>query len=160
MSRRTLSISSTLVFLALSLTAILMMNTAAQAQSATPTRTPTRTATSPAPTRTRTATPVVSPGTPSLTPSPTNTSTAVPGVCSPAIPSSSPYTRDGAGVFCLQFSNISTGITFYNFAKLTINGVDFTSWGYVPVSAFPPKINGYWYIYYISNYAWGHFEAR
>jgi hypothetical protein len=90
---------------------------------------------------------------------PTRTPTPVSGVCSPAILASAPMTHDGAGAFCLQFSNINSYITFTGMTKLTINGVDFTSWGTVPVSSFPPKINGYWYIYFEATAAWAHFEA-
>ena len=44
-------------------------------------------------------------------------------------------------------------------ASLTINGVNFTNL-YVPVSAYPAKINGFWYVSYTGNYAWSHFEAK
>jgi hypothetical protein len=70
-----------------------------------------------------------------------------------------PFTRDGAGTFCWQTSNLGSYVNSWNLSQLTINGVDFTN-KYVPASSYPPKINGYWYIRYNGNYAWSHFEAR
>jgi len=118
----------------------------------TPTRTPTRTST---PTRTRT---------PTVGPSPTRTPTSGGGgggsTCSPVNATiTAPFTRDGSGTFCWQTSNLGTFINSWNLATLTINGVNYTN-QYVFTSNLPAKINGYWYVYYVGNYAWSHFEAR
>jgi PKD repeat protein len=121
-----------------------------------PTFTPTRTRTiGPTftttfhPTRTRTRTPLP----------PTATPTPATGTCSPAVPVSAPFTKDGAGTSCWQVNNISSHINSWNLTTLTVNGVDFTN-QWVPVGSLPPKINGYWYIYYNSAVSFGHFEAR
>jgi hypothetical protein len=111
-----------------------------------PSLTPTRTPTGPTPTRTRT---------PSAT-------TPAPGgsTCSPVNATiTAPFTKDGAGTFCWQSSNLGSFINSWNLAKLTVNGVDYTN-KYAFTSALPAKINGYWYISYVGNYAWSHFEAK
>jgi hypothetical protein len=108
---------------------------------ATPTRT--RTPTGPTPTRTRTPTS----GGGGTTCSPVNSTITA------------PFTYDGAGTFCWQSSNLGTYINSWNLAKLTINGVDYTN-KYAFTSSLPAKINGYWYVSYVGNYAWSHFEAK
>jgi hypothetical protein len=111
-----------------------------------PSLTPTRTPTGPTPTRTRT---------PSAT-------TPAPGgsTCSPVTATiTAPFTKDGAGTFCWQSSNLGSFINSWNLAKLTVNGVDYTN-KYTFTSALPAKINGYWYISYVGNYAWSHLEAK
>jgi hypothetical protein len=111
----------------------------------TPTRTPTR-----GPTPTRTPTSVRTP-----TPSGGGGST-----CSPVNGSiSAPFTKDGAGTFCWQSTNLGSFVNSWNMSQLTINGVNFTN-QYVSASSYPPKINGYWYVRYSGNYAWSHFEAK
>jgi hypothetical protein len=37
--------------------------------------------------------------------------------------------------------------------------VDYTN-KYAFTHDLPSPINGYWYIYYVGNYAWSHFEAK
>jgi hypothetical protein len=116
-----------------------------------PTRTPTRVST-----LTRTPTP----GGPILTPTRTPTPGGGGSTCSPVNATiSAPFTRDGAGTFCWQASNLGSFVNSWNVSQLTINGVDFTN-KYVSASSYPPKINGYWYIRYTGNYAWSHFEVR
>lgn len=103
--------------------------------------------------------------TPTRPPGPTPTRTPTPGggsgsACSPVTGTiAAPFTRDGAGTFCWQTSNLGSFVNSWNLSQLTINGVDFTN-KYVPASSYPPKINGYWYVRYSGNYAWSHFEAR
>ena len=121
----------------------------------TPTRTSTRTFT---PTRTNT------PGGPTATRTRTPTNTATGGgggtACSPVNATiTAPFTYDGSGTFCWQTSNLGSYINSWNLASLTVNGVDYTN-KYVFTSALPAKINGYWYVYYVGNYAWSHFEAK
>jgi endoglucanase len=43
--------------------------------------------------------------------------------------------------------------------SLTINGVNFTG-QYVPSSSYPAKINGFWYVSYVGQFPWSHFEAK
>lgn len=86
--------------------------------------------------------------------------TLVPGTCGPINATiSAPFTKDGAGTFCWQTTNLGTYINSWNLQSLTINGVNFTNI-YIPSVTYPPKINGYWYVTYTSNVAWGHFEAK
>jgi hypothetical protein len=119
----------------------------------TPTRTPTFTFTptgvTNTPTRTLTAT---------FTPTPTLTQG--PGACSPVTATiTAPFTRDGAGTFCWQTSNLGSYINSWNLTSLTINGVDFTN-QYASSSSYPARINGYWYVSYTGNFPWSHFEAK
>jgi hypothetical protein len=125
-----------------------------------PTFTPTRTNTSTGPTFTPTRTPTSTntPTGPTLTP--TRTPTQGPGACSPVTATiTAPFTRDGAGTFCWQTSNLGNYINSWNMVNLTINSVDFTN-KYVSSSSYPPKINGYWYVSYTGNFPWSHFEAK
>jgi endoglucanase len=103
-----------------------------------------------------------------VTPSPTLTATATPtatgtqgpGTCSPVTATiTAPFTKDGAGTFCWQTSNLGGYINSWNLANLTINGVDFTN-KYASSSSYPAKINGFWYVSYTGNFAWSHFEAK
>ena len=111
----------------------------------TPTRTPTRTPAGPTPTRTRT---------------PTVTPTLLTSLCNPVTASiAAPFTRDGAGTFCWQSSNLGAYVNSWNLDHLTINGVSFTN-VYVTAGSYPAKINGFWYVSYTSSVAWGHFETR
>jgi hypothetical protein len=114
--------------------------------------TPTRTAT-----RTNTSTPTRTP-TRSSTPSPTPTGFT--GTCSPVNATiTAPYVYDGSSTFCWQTTNLGSYVNSWNTATLTINGVNFTN-QYVAASNYPAKINGNWYVYYVGNYAWSHFEAK
>ncbi len=128
---------------------------------ATPTRTNTPTFTPTGTTPTRTPTPTNTPT--GATPTRTNTPTFTPtggAACSPVTSTiSAPFTFDGAGTFCWQTTSLGTYINSWNLATLTVNGVDFTN-KYVFTSALPAKINGYWYVYYVGNYSWSHFEAK
>lgn len=126
-----------------------------------PTFTPTRTSTPGTPTRTptRTLTPTIG-----ASPTRTNTSTITPttvvGICSPVTAViAAPFTKDGAGLFCWQSSNLGAYINSWNTTSVSINGVTITNL-YVPSSSYPAKIGGYWYVSYNSNVGWGHFEAK
>ena len=80
--------------------------------------------------------------------------------CSPVTATiTAPFTFDGAGTFCWQSSNLGSYINNWNMQSLTINGVNFTG-AYVPASSYPPKINGFWYVSYVGNFPWSHFEAK
>ena len=94
--------------------------------------------------------------TPTATPTPTPTPGA--GACSPVTSTiTAPFAYDGAGTFCWRTTKLGSSINSWNLSRLTINGVDFTNrWA----NAYPPAIDGYWYISYSGQYAWGHFETR
>jgi cellulose 1,4-beta-cellobiosidase len=112
-----------------------------------------------APTAAPTATPPVPPTMPP-TGEPTTTPTDEPpgGVCSPATAQSLPFTYDGAGEFCWSFSATPRYINSWNLATLEINGVDFTN-QYIAAGSMPTKVDGKYYVYYVGNYGWSHFEA-
>jgi hypothetical protein len=119
-----------------------------------PTPTRTRTATGPTPTRTRTA---------------TRTATGGGGggtACSPVSATiTAPFTKDGAGTFCWRSSNLGSYINSWNLVTLTVNGADFTNKYAFTTGPNTPTLpaktsDGYWYIYYVGNYAWSHFEAK
>ncbi|MBN2117752.1 MAG: carbohydrate binding domain-containing protein, partial [Anaerolineales bacterium] len=100
---------------------------------------------------------------PPTTPPPTTPPPTTPppsGACSPVDATITvPFTKDGAGTFCWQTSNLGSYINSWNLASLTVNGVDFTN-RWVGSGSYPPAINGYWYISYRGNYPWSHFEVR
>jgi chitin-binding protein len=130
----------------------------------TNTPTPTRIVTAtPTPTRTPTVTPgtqVPATATPIRTPTPPITPTPGTGGCSPVTRDiTAPFSYDGAGTFCWRATNLGSYINSWNLTSLTINGVSFTN-TYVFSTNLPPKINGYWYVSYNSQYSWSHFEAK
>ena len=103
---------------------------------------------------------------PTLTPVPTNTpggptaTTPPGGACSPVTSTiTAPFTKDGAGTFCWQSSNLGSYINSWNLTSLTVNGVNELNL-YVASGSYPAKINGYWYVAYNSTVSWGHFEAK
>lgn len=126
----------------------------------------------PAPTATRTSTPIAG-ATATRTPTPvagatatrtpTSGPTATPGsgaTCSPVTATiTAPFTKDGAGAFCWQSSNLGSYINSWNTTSLTVNGVNYTN-VYIASGSYPAKINGYWYISYTGTVAWAHFEAK
>ena len=140
----------------------------------TPTRTVTRTPTSPTATLTRTPTIGASPtktntpvgptatftrtNTP-VTPSATPTSGSG-TTCSPVTSTiTAPFTWDGVGTFCWQSSNLGSYINSWNTTSVTLNGVNISNI-YLASGSYPAKVNGFWYVTYSSNVAWGHFEAK
>jgi mannan endo-1,4-beta-mannosidase len=130
----------------------------------TPTRTPTRTNTPSGPTFTPTRTPTRTntPSGPTFTPTRTNTpGTPVVGACSPVTSTIStiPFIFDGAGTFCWQAANLGGFINSWNTLSVTVNGTNYTN-VWASTSSLPAKINGFWYVGYNSNVAWGHFEAK
>ncbi len=149
----------------------------------TRTRTPTRTPTGSTPTYTSTRTPTRTsvptdcdfPGACTATPTrtntpativPTNTPTRTPtpgsGVCSPVTSTiTPPFTFEGAGDFCWKTATFPGWLNSWNLSKLTINGQDYTNMYAPPWIPFPPEpIDGWYYIHYVSLYAWGHFELH
>jgi glucuronoarabinoxylan endo-1,4-beta-xylanase len=129
----------------------------------TPTPTQTRSQTPVGPTATRTLTPTA--GGPTNTPIRTATlsASATPGsgtTCSPVSATiTAPFSYDGAGTFCWQSTNLGAYINSWNTNSVTVNGVNVSNL-YVASGSYPAKVNGYWYVSYSSNVAWGHFEAK
>ena len=158
-------------------TATLTRTNTAPAVTATLTRTPTRTntgtvpATTVAPTFTRTRTPTATgtggfptmpPATNTYTPVPTNTTapTSSGSTCSPVSATiTAPFTKDGAGTFCWQSSNLGSYVNSWNTTSVTINGVNITNL-YMASGSYPAKIGGFWYVAYNGPYAWSHFETK
>ena len=130
----------------------------------TPTRTntpvgPTNTPIPPTNTPTRTNTPVGPTNTP-VPPTATPTSGSGGGTCSPVDATiTAPFTKDGAGTFCWQSSNLGSYVNSWNMTSVTINGVNVTN-VWVGSGSYPAQIGGYWYVVYNGPYAWSHFEAK
>lgn len=82
--------------------------------------------------------------------------TGGPGVCNNPVAISLPFVQNGSGEFCWISSGDITTINSWNLQKLEINGVDFTN---KFAAAFPARINGNYYIHYVSGVSGGHFEA-
>jgi PKD repeat protein len=120
-------------------------------------------------TRTRTPTGVSTacdfPGacTPTRTPTLTLTRTPtqpVTGTCSPVNATiTAPFVFDGAGIFCWQSSNLGAFINNWNNNSVTLNGVNISN-VFTASSAYPAKINGFWYVTYNGPFAWSHFETK
>jgi endo-1,4-beta-xylanase len=122
-----------------------------------PTFTPTRTNTPQGPTLTPTRTNTPGGPTPTITRTPTPGGS---GACSPVTSIiTAPFSFDGAGTFCWQIASIPSYTNNWNLASLTINGVNFTG-VYVAAANLPAKINGFYYVSYIGNFAWSHLEAK
>ena len=72
---------------------------------------------------------------------------------------STPFIYNGAGEFYWVTDNIDNFINSWNLGLLVINGVDYTN-TWVSANSLPTRIDGYYYIHYVGNYPWSHFEAR
>lgn len=87
----------------------------------------------------------------------TQLGTGGPGVCNNPVAATVPFTQNGVGEFCWVTSGDISFINSWNVQLLEINGVDFTNkWA----NSFPARINGNYYIHYVSNVGWAHFEAN
>ena len=69
-----------------------------------------------------------------------------------------PFSHDGAGDFCWVTSGTISYINSWNMRTIEINGVAMTN-QWIAGSSLPPRINGNYYIHYVGDYAWSHFEA-
>jgi|GEM_PF-549164 len=79
------------------------------------------------------------------------------GVCNNPVSATVPFSQNGIGEFCWVTSGDISFINSWNMQLLEINGVDFTNkWA----NSFPARINGNYYIHYVSNVGWSHFEAN
>jgi len=79
-------------------------------------------------------------------------------VCSPATAKSLPFSYDGSGENCWSFSSTPEYINSWNLETLEVNGVDFTN-SYCSAGNLPDKVDGKYYVYYVGNHSWSHFEA-
>ncbi len=70
-----------------------------------------------------------------------------------------PFAHDGAGEFCWVTSGTINFINSWNMRLIEVNGVALTN-QWVSGSSLPPRINGNYYIHYIGDYGWSHFEAN
>jgi pectate lyase len=78
------------------------------------------------------------------------------GDCDNPVTISIPFSKNGSGEFCWKTSDDISTINSWNLEKLQINGVDYTNtWS----SSMPAKQDGFYYIEYVGNYDWSHFEA-
>lgn len=68
-----------------------------------------------------------------------------------------PFSFDGAGTYCWEISGNIDYINSWNNVSVNINGEDYTNiWS----NSMPEPINGKYYVTYVSNVDWGHFEAK
>jgi hypothetical protein len=67
-----------------------------------------------------------------------------------------PFTFDGAGTHCWRISALSS-LNNNNLKLLSINGLNLTG-VFVTSGQLPPKINGFWYITYVSETPFGHLQ--
>ncbi len=69
-----------------------------------------------------------------------------------------PFSKDGVGEFCYVITGTIKNINSWNMQLVEINGVNVTN-NYVAGANLPPKVNGNYYVRYIGNLPWSHFEA-
>lgn len=77
--------------------------------------------------------------------------------CSNAVTTTLPKTQNGVGEFCWVTSGNISFVNSWNAQLIEINGVNYTNkWS----NTLPPRINGNYYIHYVANVSWAHFEAN
>jgi len=77
--------------------------------------------------------------------------------CSNAQVVTLPFMKDGVADSCYVTSGTVSFVNSWNMQQVEINGVDFTNtWA----SSLPPRINGNYYIHYVGNVGWAHFEIN
>lgn len=90
---------------------------------------------------------------------PTPTTQAFGTACSPVNSTiAAPFTFDGVGSYCWKTKTLGY-INSWNATKVTLNGFDITN-RFIPAFYIPPMPDGYWYIGFIGNFAWSHFETK
>ncbi len=78
------------------------------------------------------------------------------GNCSNPSPVTLPFKQDGAGEYCFVIAGNISYINSWNLSLLEINGVNYTNtWS----NSLPARVNGNYYVHYVGQYAWSHFEA-
>lgn len=76
--------------------------------------------------------------------------------CDNPVSISIPFSYDGTGEYCWVTPDAIAYINSWNTELVEINGTDYTNtWS----NSFPAPVNGNYYIHYIGNYTWSHFEA-
>ncbi len=76
--------------------------------------------------------------------------------CDNPIAVSLPYSFDGAGEYCWEISENIPYVNSWNMDLIEINGIDYTNiWS----NNMPAKIDGKYYVHYVGQYPWSHFEA-
>ena len=84
------------------------------------------------------------------------TVTSTPLPCANPVTIIPPFAKDGIGEFCWVTSGTIAFVNSWNMQLLEINGVDYTNrWS----NSLPAPINGKYYIRYVGNFPWSHFEA-
>lgn len=77
--------------------------------------------------------------------------------CASPIPTLLPFAKDGPGEFCWVTSGNVSFVNSWNTQLIEINGVAYTNkWS----NSLPPRINGNYYIHYVANVSWAHFEVK
>jgi endoglucanase len=78
------------------------------------------------------------------------------GNCNSPATVSLPFTKEGTGEFCYVTSGNISYVNSWNMSLVQINGVDYTNkWS----NSMPARVNGNYYIHYVGQYPWSHFEA-
>lgn len=76
--------------------------------------------------------------------------------CNNPVTISLPFSHNGAGEFCWVTSGNIAYVNSWNMALVEINGVSYTNtWS----NSMPARVNGNYYIHYVGNFPWSHFEA-
>ena len=76
--------------------------------------------------------------------------------CDNPVTISIPFSQDGAGEYCWVTSQAIAYINSWNMQLVEVNGVDYTN---VWSNSLPATLNGNYYIHYIGQFPWSHFEA-
>lgn len=77
--------------------------------------------------------------------------------CASPVARTLPLVQNGVGDFCYVISGNVSFVNSWNMQRVEINGVDFTNkWA----NSLPPRIDGNYYIRYVSNVAWAHLEVN
>jgi endoglucanase len=78
------------------------------------------------------------------------------GNCNNPVVVSLPFKKDSAGEFCYVIAGTISYVNSWNMGLIEINGVNYTNkWS----NSMPAKVNGNYYIHYVGQYPWSHFEA-
>jgi hypothetical protein len=99
----------------------------------------------------------VEPVKPTQTPTLTPTATMPGGICAPVEADiTAPFDFTGAGTHCWRISALGS-LNNNNLRLLSVNGMNLTG-VFATAAQLPPKINGFWYITYASDFTWGHLQ--
>jgi|GEM_PF-489879 len=77
--------------------------------------------------------------------------------CANPVSTALPLTQNGVGEFCWVTSGTISNVNSWNAQLVEINGVPYTNkWA----DSLPARINGNYYIHYVSNVGWAHLEVN